>query len=185
MPDSGWTARNPVNSSMPARASRDDERRARLRGFFCGGRVAIVMSACPEVTGDTSTPRLAAEASRSPSTKSSGRRSALVPARPSSNSTRATYPAPVVIAAALPRLRGCRTTSAPAARAISAVVSLLPSSTTTTRSTPSMARTASTVAAMRAASSFAGMIAATAVAVMASVSRAAARHGCGAPLSAG
>ena len=50
----------------------------------------------------------------------------------------------------------CRTTTAPARSAASAVPSVEPSSTTTTRSTPTILRTASTVAAIRSTSSLAG-----------------------------
>src|SRR6478672_3658916 len=119
----------------------------------------MAMSAAPEATGVTSTPRLAALSSRSASTKSRWRDP---PARAgSAASARATAAAPVAMAAALRRLRGWRSTVAPADRATAAVPSLLPSSTTTTRSTPSMPRAAAMVAAIRSASSLAGMITAT------------------------
>jgi len=74
--------------------------------------------------------------------------------------------APVAMAAALPRLRGWQTTTAPASPASRAVASALPSSTTITASTPSIRRTAAIVEAIRAASSLAGMIAATEVKVV-------------------
>ena len=73
----------------------------------------------------------------------------------------ATTAAPVSIAAALPRLCECRTTTAPASRATCCVLSSEPSSTTSTRSTCGMARAERTVAAMRRDSSLAGMITAT------------------------
>ena len=92
-------------------------RRSRARRRRCAAAAGwrCVMSAVPAATGGTSTPRLAALASRSASTKSRcrGRRSR----RGSAWSCSAAIRAPVVIAAALPRLRAWRTTSAPAARA--------------------------------------------------------------------
>ena len=72
-----------------------------------------------------------------------------------------TASAPVSMAAALPRLRECRITCAPAPWARAAVPSRDPSSTTTTMSTPGSPAAAFTVAAIRSASFRAGMTTAT------------------------
>ena len=72
-----------------------------------------------------------------------------------------TASAPVSMAAALPRLRVCRVTTAPASRATAAVPSTEPSSTTTTRPAPGSSAAAVTVARIRWASSLAGMTTAT------------------------
>ena len=91
------------------------------------GRVAIVMSALPSSTAAVSTPRLVAVSCRSPSTKSRAAGHAAVgSATASARSSSRTRRTPVSSAAALPRLRSWRTTSAPAARAASAVPSVLP-----------------------------------------------------------
>ena len=152
MPDSGWVAVQPVAASMPERASRTTN--PCPPPGPCGGSRAIVMSASPATTGATSGAVAAALPPRSASTNSS--------AYPPS-SLSATAAAPVVIAAPLPRLRGWRTTWAPACMACREVWSLEPSSTTTTSVTPGIERAAVTVAAIRSASSLAGITTATPV----------------------
>jgi arginine deiminase len=108
-------------------------------------------------TGEISGAQLAADSSRSASSNSrlpaSGRlsRCSITPNPLTADST----------AAALPRLRVCDTTIAPAPAAYAEVRSLLPSSQTITISTPGRSFAAVTVAAIRCSSSLAGMTHAT------------------------
>ncbi|ANS79073.1 hypothetical protein SGUI_1677 [Serinicoccus hydrothermalis] len=119
-PDSGCEGSQPVSRAMPALAVRTTS--PRPAAPCCGGSTAIVMSACPESTGVMTGPSPAADPSRSASTKSSG--------APGMSSC--ALAAPLVSAAAFPRLRSCRTSSTPPAHSATwAVWSTEPSSTTT------------------------------------------------------
>src|SRR5882757_3378602 len=146
-PDNGCTGANPVARWMPARARRTTKPCPPPAVAWVGS-VAMVMSARPSSTGGSSGPAPLAVSPRSAS-------------RNSSTSASGTAAAPVVIAAALPRLRGWRTARAPAASAIAAVLSVEPSSTTSTVCTPAMRAAACTVAAIRSASLRAGITTAT------------------------
>ena len=127
----------------------------------------MVMSACPDATGATRTAMLAALSPRSASMNNSSRARPQAPG--SRRSRAAAASAPDAMAAALPLLRRCRTTTAPASAANWAVASELPSSTTITWSTPAIRFTAHTVAVIRTASSFAAMIATTEVTAVGSM----------------
>ena len=153
MPDSGCVGVQPVIDAMARRAAPTTIPRPPAPG--CGGSSAIARSACPSNTGGTSGAVFTAVSPRSPSMNS------RIRGCRSGASRIATTAAPVSIAAALPRLCECRTTTAPASRATCWVSSSEPSSTTSTRSTCGIARAERTVAAMRRDSSLAGMITAT------------------------
>src|SRR5215472_12628927 len=117
-------------------------------------KTAIVMSARPTRTGSASGPAMAAVSPRSPSRNRRWRGVA----RSCPASSMRTASAPDSIAAALPRLRACRITAAPAPCASAAVPSADPSSTTMTMSTPGSPAAPFTVAAIRSASFLAGMM---------------------------
>ena len=153
IPDRGCAGVQPVREAMARRAAPTTIPRPPAPG--CGGSRAIDMSTARSKTGGTRDAVFTAVSPRSPSMNSSSR------AGRSSVSRMATIAAPVSIAAALPRLWEWRTTTAPASRATSWVLSTLPSSTTRTRSTCGIARAERTVAAIRRDSSLAGMITAT------------------------
>ena len=153
VPDSGWVGVHPVIDWIARRAVPTTIPRPPAPG--CGGSRAIVKSASRSSTGPIKGAAFTAVSPRSPSRNSRSR------AGRSGASRIATTAAPVSIAAAFPRLWECRTTTAPASRATCCVLSSLPSSTTSTRSTWGMARAARTVAAMRRDSSLAGMMTAT------------------------
>ena len=136
MPDSGCVARQPVSLAMPSRASRTTKPWP-PPAVRCGGRMAIAHVGRPG--GDRRHQH--AEVGGAGLEVGVDEEQVPRPGRPPAARGRAGHAirAPVVIAAALPRLRAWRATTAPAARASSAVASLLPSSTTTTRSTPGQA----------------------------------------------
>src|SRR6478609_4874039 len=153
MPDSGWVGVQPVSDWIARRAAPTTMPRPPAPG--CGGSSAMDTSAVPSSTGGTSGAVLTAVSPRSPSMNSSRRGGR------SGASRMATTAAPVSMAAALPRLCECRTTTAPASRATCWVLSSEPSSTTSTRSTFGIARAERTVAAIRRDSSLAGITTAT------------------------
>ena len=153
-PFSGWAGRQPVARSMPAPDS--PTTRPCPPRLTRSMNTAMVMSASPARTGSIS-----GVASIAVSPRSASRNSRCRGGRPVPASSSRTTSAPDSIAAALPRLRACRSTVPPARSAMTAVLSVDPSSTTTTRSTPASLPAAATVAGMRSASFFAGIITAT------------------------
>src|ERR1700722_3746682 len=157
MPFSGWTGRQPIARSIPAPAVPTTKPKPPLRTRLA--KIAMVASALPDRTGPASGPASAAVSARSASRNSRclgplpGTSGGIAPA-----SIRATASAPDRMASALPRLRGCLMTLAPAAAARRPVSSSDPSSATITRSAPSSLVAAVTVAVMRSASFLAGMM---------------------------
>src|SRR5580704_10832869 len=154
-PFSGWAGCQPTARRMPAPES--PATRPCPPSLTVAAKTAIVMSALSASTGSVSGPACAADPARSASRNSRCRGRS----RRSRWSTRPTAFAPLVIAAALPRLRACLSTTAPAPRAKAPVPSLEPSSTTTTRPMPGSPAAAVTVWRMRSASFRAGMTTAT------------------------
>jgi hypothetical protein len=94
----------------------------------CTGSTAMVKSASPDTTGWIKGTQFAADSPKSASSRSSVPTSG----RSSRDSSTPRALTPDSTAAALPRLRLCETTMAPAAAACDAVLSLLPSSQTIT-----------------------------------------------------